>query len=109
MKRFLASPYKNGGRALLEGARSVGVAPEERVTWLRERFGQLEAAGDVAPAPLLTGDDLTEAGYKPGPKFKHVLEAVYDAQLEDRVRTKEEAIGMARVEWEKQPGPLDRR
>ena len=40
----------------------------------------------------MTGDDLTAAGLNAGPVFKRVLDAVYDAQLEDRVKTKEEAM-----------------
>ena len=46
----------------------------------------------VCPAPLLSGDDLISAGYKPGPLFKQILTAVEDAQLEGRLQTKSEAI-----------------
>jgi poly(A) polymerase len=45
----------------------------------------------VSPAPLLTGTDLIAAGYKPGPRFKEILTAVEDAQLEGTLRSKEEA------------------
>ena len=31
----------------------------------------------------------------PGPVFKRVLDAVYDAQLEDRVSGKDEALALA--------------
>jgi poly(A) polymerase len=44
---------------------------------------------------LLTGDDLTAAGWTPGPIFKRVLDAVYDAQLEGAIREKNEALQMA--------------
>jgi putative nucleotidyltransferase with HDIG domain len=46
------------------------------------------------PARLLTGDDLIERGYRPGPDFKSMLEAVEDAQLEARIHTKEEALAL---------------
>lgn len=49
----------------------------------------------LCPEPLITGDDLVAAGWKPGPAFKQLLEDVYDAQLEDRVRTKEQAMELA--------------
>lgn len=52
--------------------------------------------GGLAPDPLLTGDDLVAAGYKPGPSFGRILEGVYDAQLEGRVTTKESALELAR-------------
>jgi poly(A) polymerase len=46
----------------------------------------------VRPAALITGDDLITAGYVPGPRFREILEAVEDAQLEGRLHSREEAI-----------------
>ncbi|HJX83641.1 MAG TPA: CCA tRNA nucleotidyltransferase [Candidatus Angelobacter sp.] len=46
----------------------------------------------IRPAPLLTGDDLIAAGYKPGPHFKELLTAVEDAQLDGTITTKEQAL-----------------
>ena len=48
-----------------------------------------------APPPLISGDDLTANGASPGPKFKLVLDAVYDAQLEDRIGSKNQALELA--------------
>jgi len=48
----------------------------------------------IRPQPLLTGDDLIAAGYKPGPQFKELLTAVEDAQLEGAISTKEEALSL---------------
>jgi putative nucleotidyltransferase with HDIG domain len=45
----------------------------------------------VRPPRLLTGDDLNEMGYPPGPEFHKILTALEDAQLEGAVATKEEA------------------
>ena len=45
----------------------------------------------VNPAPLLTGDDLIAAGYEPGPRFKEILSAVEDAQLEGTLQSQEAA------------------
>ena len=45
----------------------------------------------IRPARLLTGDDLLEMGYKPGPLFREILNAVEDAQLEGELKTKEDA------------------
>jgi hypothetical protein len=50
----------------------------------------------VHPKPLVTGADLIAAGYKPGPQFKEILGVLEDAQLEGRLRTKED--GMRLVE-----------
>ena len=51
---------------------------------------------ELRPERLLTGNDLIAAGYRPGPEFSKMLEAVEDAQLESRVRTKEEALDLVR-------------
>jgi len=48
----------------------------------------------IRPRPLLNGDDLIQAGYKPGPQFKELLTAVEDAQLEGSITTKEEALSL---------------
>jgi poly(A) polymerase len=45
----------------------------------------------VRPTRLLTGDDLSEMGYAPGPEFKAILGAIEDAQLEGTVTTKDAA------------------
>jgi poly(A) polymerase len=45
----------------------------------------------IRPRPLITGDDLIALGYTPGPRFKEMLSAAEDAQLEGRLRTAEEA------------------
>ncbi len=50
----------------------------------------------IRPARLLTGADLIAAGYRPSPKFSKMLEAAEDAQMEERVRTKEEALALIR-------------
>jgi poly(A) polymerase len=46
----------------------------------------------MRPAPLVTGDDLIAAGYVPGPRFKEILSAVEDGQLEGRLQSSEEAL-----------------
>ena len=39
---------------------------------------------------------IEAAGYQPGPEFGRILTAVEDAQLDGRIRTKEEALELAR-------------
>jgi poly(A) polymerase len=50
----------------------------------------------VRPAPLITGNDLILAGYEPGPRFKEILSAVEDAQLEGRLHNRQEAMELVR-------------
>ena len=51
---------------------------------------------DIRPRPLVSGHDLIELGFGPGPAFKVVLTTVEDAQLEGRVADREAAIALAR-------------
>ncbi|MGH9710896.1 MAG: CCA tRNA nucleotidyltransferase, partial [Candidatus Acidiferrales bacterium] len=50
----------------------------------------------VRPPRLLSGGDLKEMGYLPGPAFKEILRAVEDAQLEGRIQTHEQAVEMVK-------------
>lgn len=54
---------------------------------------------EVRPKPLVTGDDLIAAGYPPGPLFKEILAAVEDAQLDGKLRSREEAMQLVRREF----------
>jgi len=48
----------------------------------------------VRPKPLITGDDLIAAGYRPGAQFREMLGAVEDAQLEGTIGTRDEAMAL---------------
>jgi putative nucleotidyltransferase with HDIG domain len=50
----------------------------------------------VQPTRLLTGDDLNEMGYPPGPQFKRILAALEDAQLEGALATREDAVNFVK-------------
>ncbi|HWX94014.1 MAG TPA: CCA tRNA nucleotidyltransferase [Terriglobales bacterium] len=60
-------------------------------TFAKEKLASIPPE-KMRPAPLLTGDDLIEAGYAPGPRFKEILAAVEDGQLESRLQSKREAM-----------------
>jgi len=46
----------------------------------------------IIPPPLLTGNDLIEIGWEPGPRLGEVLTKVQDMQLEKNLNSKEEAL-----------------
>jgi poly(A) polymerase len=50
----------------------------------------------VYPPKLVTGDDLKGMGLKPGPRFREILLAVEEAQLEGRLQDRESALEFAR-------------
>lgn len=51
---------------------------------------------ELKPPRLLTGRDLIAAGYHPGPAFHRMLAEVEDAQLESRIRTRDDALALVR-------------
>jgi poly(A) polymerase len=53
----------------------------------------------MRPAPLVTGDDLIAAGHVPGPKFREILNAVEDAQLEGRLVSRDQALDFVHREF----------
>jgi len=52
----------------------------------------------LIPPPLITGRDLIEAGLKPGPPFKKLLDSAQALQLEGGLKTREEALVWLREE-----------
>jgi poly(A) polymerase len=52
---------------------------------------------ELKPSPLITGRDLIAEGYRPGPMFGIVLNEIEDAQLEGRIRSRDEALAQARI------------
>jgi poly(A) polymerase len=51
---------------------------------------------EIRPPALINGKDLIDAGYTPGPRFKEILSAVEDAQLEGRLNSREGALDWVR-------------
>ncbi len=64
-----------------------------------QRFLAETPAEQVRPQRVLTGTDLSEMGYIPGPLFSEILRAVEDAQLEGRIASKEEAQEFVRKKF----------
>jgi tRNA nucleotidyltransferase (CCA-adding enzyme) len=63
--------------------------------WFLERARSL-GVEHRPPAPILLGRHLLELGMKPGPRVGEILKIVYEQQLDNQVRTLDEAIASAR-------------
>ncbi len=74
--------------------------------WFIARARELEVE-QKAPAPLLMGRHLIEMGLRPSPLFKQILDAVYEMQLDGRVRDVEAAKSEARALVEKSQSEQD--
>jgi poly(A) polymerase len=90
LKETLAHP---GIRELLELHRADALA-SGRSTEHVEFCERLLPQYGILPPPLITGHDLMELGLSPGPRFKTLLDAVREAQLEGTVTTKEQALAL---------------
>jgi tRNA nucleotidyltransferase (CCA-adding enzyme) len=66
----------------------------EAQEWFIARARELEIE-EKAPSPLLMGRHLLEMGLQPGTRIGEITRAVYEMQLDGRVRTLEEAIEAA--------------
>jgi tRNA nucleotidyltransferase (CCA-adding enzyme) len=63
--------------------------------WLEETAIALDVR-DKPPTPLVMGRHLIGMGLEPGPTFKPLLDACYEAQLDGRFDTVEEGLDLVR-------------
>lgn len=95
IKLLLANPGWSSLTDLLRADLRACGEPEE----LYDRVMAHAAAipeDKVDPAPFVTGDDLCACGMKPGPRLGEVLDAVFRAQLNEQVHSRDEALKWAR-------------
>lgn len=67
----------------------------EAQEWFIERVRELDIA-QRPPAPLLMGRHLLELGLAPGPRIGEITQIIYEMQMDNRVRTLEEAKAAAK-------------
>ena len=63
------------------------------------RFLRETPPEEVRPPRLLTGEDLKAMGFRPGPRFKEILHAVEEGQLEGKLIRREDAVEFVRREY----------
>jgi len=68
----------------------------EAQEWFIQKVRDLDIE-KKAPEPILLGRHLIEMGLEPSPKFKRVLDAVYEMQLDGKITTLDEAIDEAKA------------
>jgi len=68
------------------------------IDWVNRYLSELPAE-QLKPAPLLSGNDLIEMGYVPGPLFSEILNSVEDAQLDGEIETTEKARAFVKEHW----------
>jgi hypothetical protein len=96
-KLGVAGQKRLAGRPEFEQALGVLMAGDAQAFVDVRRQVEALARTQIAPPPLISGEDLIGLGLTPGPMFKKVLDAVYDAQLEGSLEDKAEALRLARA------------
>ncbi len=67
----------------------------EAVEHCRQRLAW--PSDQLNPAPLVDGDLLRQLGYPPGPRFKDVLAAIRNQQLDGEITNQADAVALARA------------
>jgi poly(A) polymerase len=83
--------------ALGDALAALGELPAETVAFCRSRLAL--PPHELNPPPLATGDDLLARGIPRGKRYSRLLHEVRSAQLDGRVRTKEDALDLAESLW----------
>jgi poly(A) polymerase len=98
LKRFVRQPLFEEHLELhrLDCLASHGYLDAYRMV---QKFLADTPAEQVKPTRLLTGNDLNEMGYAPGPEFQTILRALEDAQLEGTLATRDQAVAFVREHY----------
>ena len=91
VKRFMARPTFEDEMELhrVDCASSNGFT--DNYEFLRAKEEEF-AAEPLIPTPLVTGKDLIDLGFKPGPEFKDILNQIQTEQLEGKLDDRDGAI-----------------
>jgi poly(A) polymerase len=95
LKLLLSRPEWQDLLTLLESIASLTGTDPGAARMLRRRAAAIPRES-VAPLPWITGDDLIAMGYAAGPELGRALAAVYRAQLSETVKSREDALRLAR-------------
>ena len=98
LKKFLRMPHFDQHLALHRADSLASHGKLGTYEFVKEKLAAIPPE-KMRPVPLVSGDDLIAAGHAPGPKFREILEAVEDAQLEGRLGSKESALEFVRREF----------
>ncbi len=95
LKRLLREPHFPELLELHRIDRMAGSNDLSGWTFLKDAM-EKHKGESMEPEPLLTGKDLADMGYSPGPEFGRVLRIIEDAQLDEKIKSREEAAALAR-------------
>ncbi|MCY3986005.1 MAG: HD domain-containing protein, partial [Candidatus Dadabacteria bacterium] len=91
IKRFLSLPYFEEHMQMHLADCLASHGKTDAYDFIREKIEEY-GREEIKPHPLLSGRDLIDLGYSPGPVFSEILGQVEELQLENRLSSKEKAI-----------------
>jgi len=95
LKKMLACPHFERLRILWRARERIATGRQTISRRLSRRMLTIEP-GEIAPTPLITGEDLLGMGLAPGPAFGRIVKQVYDAQLNRELKNRSQALKFAR-------------
>jgi len=90
LKKFIGMPHFEEHMALHLADCQASHGLTTAYEFIMEKYNEFEEE-EIKPTPLISGSELIEMGYKPGPLFTEILSFVEEAQLEGDINTEEEA------------------
>lgn len=91
LKRFMRLPGFDEHLALHRADSLASHGNLRTYELLKSKLSETPAQ-EFHPSVLIDGDDLIAAGYRPGPRFREILDAVEDAQLEGQLVSRDAAL-----------------
>ena len=91
LKRFLSLPYFEEHMQMHLADCMASHGQTDAYDFIREKMEEY-GREEIKPPPLLSGQDLIDLGYSPGPVFSEILGRVEELQLENSLVSKEEAL-----------------
>jgi poly(A) polymerase len=98
LKKFLRMPGFDEHLALHRADSLASHRNLSTYEFVRQKLAEIPPE-KIRPVALVTGDELIAAGYTPGPRFREILEAVEDAQLEGRLLERVAALEFVKREF----------
>src|SRR5450631_26037 len=98
LKRFMRLPAFDEHLALHRADSLASHRQLSTYEFIMQKRAEIPAE-KMRPQPLVTGDDLIAAGHAPGPRFREILNAVEDAQLEGRLASRDAALEFVQREF----------
>ncbi len=111
LRRFVAAPSFAEDLALHRADALASNGCLENWQYCHDKHLEFQTeAPSIIPPPLVSGADLIECGFTPGPRFREILNAVSERQMNGHLSERDEALAWIRAHYPEKPeAPEDRR